>query len=143
MLGNGLYGTRQSAYRKHFSTETALVRVQNDILRAIDQRSGVVLVLLDLSAAFDTVDHRILLQRLSELYGVHGDALSWFTCYLCKRKQSVVIGDCVSTAHSMDCSVPQGSVTGPLLFTMYAAPLENLIKSYGVESMIYADNTQL
>ncbi|XP_072041338.1 uncharacterized protein [Amphiura filiformis] len=134
MLDNELYGGRQSAYRKHFSTETALVRVQ---------RSDVVLVLLDLSAAFDTVDHQILLRRLRDRYGVHGKALAWCTSYLCNRQQSVVIGDSVSATHFMNCSVPQGSVAGPFMFTVYAAPLEDLIRSYGVETMIYADDTQL
>ena len=73
MQENGLFGCSQSAYRKYFSTETALVRVQNDILRAVDQHADVVLVLLDLSAAFDTVDHQILLQRLRDRYRIHGD----------------------------------------------------------------------
>lgn len=143
MFENELYGRRQSAYRKHFSTETALVRVQNDILRAVDQHADVVLVLLDLSAAFDTVDHKILLQRLRDRYGITGDALAWCTSYLTGRKQSVVIGDKVSATHVMDCSVPQGSVAGPFMFTVYAAPLEDVIRSYGVEVMIYADDTQL
>ena len=98
-------------------TETALVRVQNDILPAIDQRSDVVLVLLDLSAAFDTVDHQILLQRLRDRCGIHGDALAWCKSYLCDRRQSVVIGDNVSATHVMDCSVPQGSVAGPFMFS--------------------------
>ena len=113
--------------RRIANTETALVRVQNDILRAVDQHSDVVLVLLDLSAAFDTVDHRILLQRLRDRFRVHGDALAWCTSYLCDRQQSVVIGDKVSATHVMDCSVPQGSVAGPFMFTVYAAPLEDLL----------------
>ncbi|XP_072039542.1 uncharacterized protein [Amphiura filiformis] len=108
MLDNELYGSRQSAYRKHFSTETALVRVQNDILRAVDQRSDVVLVLLDLSAAFDTVDHQILLRRLRDRYGVHGKALAWCTSYLCNRQQSVVIGDSVSATHFMNSLLVDG-----------------------------------
>ena len=143
MLTNQLGGCRQSAYRKHFSTETALVRVQNDILRAVDRRSDVVLVLLDLSAAFDTVDHQILLQRLRDRYGVHDDALSWCSSYLSDRRQSVAIGDKVSATRVTTCSVPQGSVAGPFMFTIYTAPLEQLVVSYDVETMIYADDTQL
>ena len=81
------------------------MRVQNDILRAVDQRSDVVLVLLDLWAAFDTVDHQILLRRLRDRYGVHGEALAWCTSYLSDRQQSVVIGDSVSATHFMSCSV--------------------------------------
>ena len=70
MAVNDLYGNMQSTYRKSHSTESALLRVHNDILRALDQRTDMVLVLLDLSAAFDTVDHRILLTRRSERYGI-------------------------------------------------------------------------
>ncbi len=138
-----MYGNRQSAYRKYFSTETALTRVQNDVLIALDHRSDVVLVLLDLSAAFDTVDHHVLLQRLRVNFGIDGDALRWCYSYLTGRKQSVLILDSMSKAHCLDCSVPQGSVAGPFMFTAYAAPLEDLIKSFGVECMIYADDTQL
>ena len=143
MYENGLYGSKQSARRKHVSTGTALVRVQNDILRAIDQHSDVVLVLLDLSAAFDTVDHQVLLQRLRDRYGVNDDALKWCSSYLHDRRQAVVIGESISKTHIMDCSVPQGYVAGPFMFTIYSAPLEDLIESYGVECMTYADDTQL
>ena len=103
------------------------MRVQNDILRAVDQRSDVVLALV----------------RQRDRYGVHGDALAWCTSYLCDRRQSVVIGDKVSATHVMDSSVPQGSVAGPFMFTVYAVPLEDLVGSYGVETMIYADDTPL
>ena len=108
---NGLYGNVQSAYRKDHSTETALLRVQNDIIRAIDSHKDVVLVLLDLSAAFDTVNHQILLQRLGDNFGICSTALNWFTSYLTDRKQCVAIGDAVSGFHTLDCGVPQGSVS--------------------------------
>ena len=143
LCSNGLYGNVQSAYRKDHSTETALLRVQNDILRAIDFHKDVVLVLLDLSAAFDTVNHQILLQRLRDHFGICSTALSWFTSYLTDRKQCVAIGDAVSGFHTLDCGVPQGSVFGPLEFTLYTAPVEDIMQSHGVQSMIYADDTQL
>ena len=71
----------QSAYKKHHSCETALLRVQNDILKSIDDKQCVVLLLLDLSAAFDTVDHKILLHRLRSRFGIKGKALSWLQSY--------------------------------------------------------------
>ena len=140
---NDLYGKKQSAYRKCFSTETALVRVQNDILRALDHRNDVLFVLLDLSAAFDTVDHQVLLKRLRDDFGVCESALKWCASYLIGRKQSVVIGSSISRPHDMDCSVPQGSVAGRFMFTIYASPLKRIIRSFGVDCMIYADDTQL
>ena len=82
---NGLNEVFQSAYKKHHSTETALLRVDNGILRAIDDQSTVILMLLDLSAAFDTVDHSILLNRLSSRFGIKGTALHWFKSYLTNR----------------------------------------------------------
>ena len=88
---NNLNANYQSAYRKYHSTETALVRVTNDILRAVDNHHHVILVLLDLSAAFDTLDHTILLQRFQERFGITGNALRWMTSYFYERQQCVVI----------------------------------------------------
>ena len=82
---NDLNESLQSAYKKHHSCETALLRVQNDILKSIDNKQCVVLLLLDLSAAFDTVDHKILLQRLRSRFGIRGKALAWLQSYLTDR----------------------------------------------------------
>ena len=81
--------TNQSAYRRFHSTETALVKVQNDILMSMDQREVTLLVLLDLSAAFDTVDHEIMLEILKSSFGVNGSALGWIKSFLSDRKQFV------------------------------------------------------
>ena len=143
MQENGLYGKAQSAYRKNHSTESALLRVHNDVLRALDQRKEIILVLLDLSAAFDTVDHHILLRRLRDRYGICGDVLQWFESYLHDRKQCVAIGKSLSKNHHLQCAVPQGSVSGPFDFTIYAAPLEDVISEHSVDTMIYADDTQV
>ena len=86
---SGLYSLLQSAYRAGHSTETALLKVQNDILLAMDRQHVTLLVLLDLSAAFDTVDHRVLLRRLEVTYGITGTALQWFRSYLTGRTQLV------------------------------------------------------
>ena len=133
----------QSAYRKFHSTETALLRIQNDLLLAIDQRKLSALVLLDLSAAFDTIDHSILLARLSSTFGITGSALSLLTSYLTDRSQSVSI-DCHSTPPSpMNTGVPQGSVLGPLLFTLYTTPLSYLFSTTPISYHLYADDTQM
>ena len=86
----------QSAYRAGHSIGTALVKVQNDILNAIDNQQVTIMLLLDLSAAFDTVNHSILINRLENCVGVTGKALRWFKSYLLGRSQTVVIDDAAS-----------------------------------------------
>ncbi|XP_072048691.1 uncharacterized protein [Amphiura filiformis] len=143
LINNNLYSNLQSAYRKHHSTESALLRVMNDILLTVDKREDAVLVLLDLSAAFDTIGHTILLQRLKHQYGITGTSLSWFESYMHGRKQAVKIGDTLSSFCDLTCGVPQGSVFGPQIFTMYAAPIENVVRDHQVQGMSYADDSQL
>ena len=132
----------QSAYRKRHSTETALTRVQNDILRAIDDSKATVLVLLDLFAAFDTVDHNFLLERLKQC-GISGTAQSWFKSYLEDRSQKVHLRGSSSASSSLRFGVPQGSVLGPILFTIYTIPLGEICRRHGVQYHLYADDTQL
>jgi hypothetical protein len=143
MKSNGLYESMQSAYRKYHSTETALLKVQNDILEAVDEGSVAVLVLLDLSAAFDTIDHEKLLDHLQNRLGITGDALAWFRSYLTDRHQSVQIEGEKSDPLSLLFGVPQGSVLGPLMFTVYTSPLGDLIRHHGYKHHFYADDSQL
>ena len=138
-----LFPTLQSAYRQYHSTETAMIKVTNDILRAIDDYSDVILLLLDLSAAFDTLDHQILLSRLKSYFGFTGSVLQWFQSYLTNHSQKVVIGEVASSLRQLEFGVPQGSILGPLLFVLYMAPLQDVISRHGLDCMFYADDTQL
>lgn len=90
IVRSGLYPLLQSAYRRHHSTETALVKVANDILLNMNSQRVTLLVLLDLSAAFGTVNHGILLRPLSTSYGIRGRALEWFSSYLLGRSQRIL-----------------------------------------------------
>lgn len=96
-----------------------------DILRAIDDLSDVILVLLDLSAAFDTLDHQILLLHLKSYFGFTGSVLQWFRSCLTTRSEKVVIGEVASSLRQVESGVPQGSTLGPLLFVLYMAPLQD------------------
>jgi len=109
----------QSAYRKHHSTEMAMLRVMSDTLTAADQRRVTLIGLLDLSAAFDCVDHALLLQRLQHTFGLSGTVLRWLTSFVTGRSQQVAYGGHLSTTQSVLFGVPQGSVLGPLLFVLY------------------------
>ena len=121
-----LMPTMQSANRKHHSTETTLLHVTNDILKTIDRCQDAVLVLLDLSAALDTNDYTILVERLESYFGFSKLALCWFRSYLENRRQLIVIGDQVSTPYALRYGVPQRYVLVPLLFALYIVPLTAL-----------------
>jgi len=113
----------QSAYRKSHSTETAVLKVYNDLLMAADRGQVSALCLLDLTAAFDTVDHDLLILRLERQFDLRGVVLQWFRSYLCDRSFRVVIGSGASFLVHLVCSVPQGSVLGLRMFIMYTADL--------------------
>ena len=107
---NSLYDNLQSAYRAFHSTETALLRVHHDIAASLDMGNCVALVMLDLSAAFDLIDHTILLRRLELSYGISGTALKWLRSYLSGRSQCISIASSLSEPKNLDIGVPQGSV---------------------------------
>ena len=143
LSANNLLNPFQSAYRQFHSTETALLHILNDLLLATDSGKVSLLTLLDLSSAFDTIDHTILLKRLHHTFGISDVALSWFTSYLSDRKQTVLINNTHSKPTLLTCGVPQGSVLGPVLFTLYTSPLSSIIKSHSIKHHSYADDTQL
>ena len=143
MTAHDLHDSYQSAYKAGHSMETAVLKVQNDLRTMVDQHGAAVLVLLDLSAAFDTVDHCILLDRLQNLLGITGLALEWFRSYLSQRKQQVVINGAKSDVKHLDCGVPQGSVLGPLLFLIYILPLGDTMKGCSISRHGYADDIQV
>jgi len=134
---------RQSAYRRHHSTETALLRVLSDIYATADKQEVTLLGLLDLSAAFDCVDHDILLRHLRQSFGTGGTALAWIESFLRGRTQQVAYAGSLSAAILLLCGVPQGSVLGPLLFLLYTAELFDIIAGTRLTSHSYADDTQL
>lgn len=142
LKNNGLLEPHQSVYRQGHSTETTLLSVQNDITLAVGQKKIVLLTLLDLSAAFDTVSHSILL-RILEQCGINGNVLDWLSSYLNYRKQAVRVQSHTSAPASLECGVPQGSVLGPVLFTVYTASLGKLLRSKNVNYHLYADDTQI
>ena len=137
----------QLAYRENFSTETALLKVKTDILDAIDKNKVMCLVMLDLSATFDTVNHHLLLNRLKHRFGVCNLALAWLEGYLTNRTQRVVIQNedgytAQSAKNPLTQGIPQGSILGPILFNLFVDPLGELCRAKGVSFHGYADDTQ-
>eukprot|EP00918_Siedleckia_nematoides_P074179 GHVU01162097.1.p1 GENE.GHVU01162097.1~~GHVU01162097.1.p1 ORF type:complete len:151 (-),score=1.78 GHVU01162097.1:174-626(-) len=133
----------QSAYTLGHSVETALLRVQNDILHALDQKKCVALILLDVSAAFDTLDDLVLRRTLKTRIGFDGIILDWFSSYLSSRIQQVNTDNSLSEPIKLCYGVPQGSVLRPILFTLYTPPLANIVRNHNLSFQIYADDTQL
>ena len=133
----------QCAYRKFHSTETALLKIHNNIISSKDDGKVTATTLLDLSAAFDTIDHTILLRRLGNWFGVSGKALDWFKLYLTGRSQRTKLGNRLSSRPDLSFGVPQESVPGPLLFTLYTTPLSSPISGHAFPLHLYADDSQL
>lgn len=132
----------QSAYRQHHSTETALCRIYNDLLHNIQNSNISILILLDLSAAFDTIDHKLLLKDLEQT-GIKGNALLLLESYLTEREQEVSLFDSISIPLKLRFGVPQGSVLGPVLFSLYSSKLSKIMAAHGVNYHLYADDTQI
>ena len=125
------------------SCETALLRVYNDIVTTVDKGNGSSLVLLDLSAAFDTIDHDNLFYLLDKYVGIGGSALRLIRSYLCDRTQRVQIDGIMSDVASLLCRVSQGSVLGAMKFCLYLLPLGAIPRHRNIGYHIYADDTQL
>ena len=143
---HNLMEVHQSAYHAYHSMETALLKVKTDVIRALEDQEVACLILLDLSAAFDTIDHNILLRRLETRFAVTDIALNWLRSYLNNRTQVVTVGDPLlegsgSAFVQLISGIPQGSILGPILFTIYTAPIGNICRNNHIEFHLYADDT--
>ena len=127
LANNELMDVLRSAYWAKHSTETALLKVQSNILTSLDEEGSVVLVLLDLSAAFDTIDNAFVLSRLHDMYGIHYKTLAWIRSYLSDRLQRVNIKRTL-----LDFGVPHGSVLGLILYSLYTKPVSDIIHRFGL-----------
>ena len=139
---HSLFPTYQSAYRSFYSTETALVCIHNDLIGAMDAGHVGALVLLDLSAAFDTVEHVIMMEVLEKRFGLEGKAYDWFGSYFSDRRQVICAGTERSAEQFLTSSVPQGSVLGPKSFMAYAEDVAEIFESHEVQHHLYADDMQ-
>ena len=119
------------------------MKIQSDLLLAMDDHKASLVVFLDLSAAFDTIDHTILVNRLRNDYGLSGKALDWLESYLTDRYQSVHIKDNSSEYTKLKFGVPQGSVLEPLLFSYYTEPIRAIAAKHNLKIHLYPDDTQL
>ena len=143
ITNNGLYAKYQSAYRKNYSCETALTKIVSDIQELNFLGHNVILILLDQSAAFDTVNHSTLIYKLEHFFGIKDDALELIKSYLTNRTFSVKLPKNTSSPKPLSHGVPQGSLLGPLLYALYTAELESIISKYGLKIHSYADDTQI
>ena len=138
-----LLNRHQSGYRVGHSCETLLLGMFEDLLRELDQGNVVALLLLDMSAAFDTVDHSKLLDVLHYRFGFGGTVLQWIESYLQSRCFRVNVRGELSKIIHLICGVPQGSLLGPILFLLYVEELQDLVEPYGLKIKLYADDSQL
>ena len=140
---NNLHSKKQYGYKKNHSTEMLLTKIVNDLLLASDKKIPTVLMFLDLSAAFDTVDQRKLISILEGEIGIRGTALKWFKSFLIGRTQRVKIGDSYSSEDSLDFGVAQGSILGPKLFNIYTRSFPGTMQVVGFDAEVYADDHHL
>ena len=142
MTQNNLHLHHQYGYKKDHSCETLLLKLVNDLLELFDNKMPCVLLLLDLSAAFDTVDQNKLLVLLRDEIGIDGTAYKWFESFLVDRTQKVRIGDSDSDEKTLEWGVAQGSVLGPPLFGIYVRPLYRFVEPIKVNIFGYSDDHQ-
>ena len=140
LSNNDILFNNQFGFRKNLSTSLALMQITERIRKSIDNKKFGCGIYIDLSNAFDTVNHEILLKKLDH-YGVRGSSLNWFRSYLCNRKQYVFLNGESSSLETLTCGVPQGSVLGPLLFLIYINDLPNI--SDKLEFFLFADDTNI
>ena len=133
----------QSAYKGNHSCETALIKIQDDIVGMLQSSVCVIVLFLDFSAAFDTVDHDILINKLKNQFGITGTALKWFESFLVERLCCVSVDGILSCVKKVKCGVPQGSVLGPVLFSLYVQEVNKIIDKYGFNAHMYADDIQI
>ena len=138
-----LYNTCQSVYRPGHSTETALLIVAYDLFLSLNKGNISVLALLDFSSAFHTVEHPILVHRLHTDFGFTDSVLQWFSSYLTDRTHYVSLSDHCSAFALVHSGVPQGSILGPILFTMYIKTMSAIIDSHSIMHHSFADDLQL
>ena len=141
-FSNNLQPSTKFGFRPSHSTETCLLKISNDALLASDSGKLFLLLSLDFSSAFDTVDHSLLLQHLNSSFGISGSSLSWLTSYLSNRSSAVTNNFC-SSPLSVPFGVPQGSVLGPLLFILYTSHLPCFIESFSFQSQLFTDDTYI
>ena len=137
---NNLLPAYQSAYRKYHGVETAMVKMYNDLLENIDKNQVTIVVMVDLSAAFDTIDIPILLKLLQNDFGIQGTSLKWIESYLTDRTMRVLIEKSKSDSEPLRFGVPQGSCAGPVIFTLYISALNRVVQKYTADLYGYADD---
>ena len=137
---NNLLIPNQYGFRKNHSTDYAILQLSDKIIDSIAKKEHTVGVFMDLSKAFDTMDHCILIRKL-KTYGVRGTVLSWFEDYLRNRQQYVIFKSKKSNISTVKCGVPQGSILGPLLFLIYMNDIVNA--SPLLTYVLFADDTNV
>ena len=141
LQGLGLYSTENSAYKQYHSTETLLAKVHLDIMNNMDKQKVSILILLDLSAAFDTVDLQILSEIFQQRFSISGSVFKWFISYLKNREQRIMIKDTLSKIYTLKYGVPQGRCAGPVVFLGYLSSLYDIIELHSPNVAAYADDT--
>ena len=138
---NSLLNPFQSGFRKNCGTTTALVRIVDDLKLSMDAQSFSILVLLDFSKAFDSIDHRLLISKLDKKFGFESSAVKLIKSYLCDRSQYVEVDKVRSETAMLSCGVPQGSILGPLLFSLFINDLPSVLNDCSFH--MYADDVQI